>query len=127
LRAKGGEKAGTLRAGLQLIYARYFLLSSNGRKLSDSLICACPHRKTGATFPGHALESHAYTDCRHVAQSFALPKFPCHTTCPIRFDGPHLIALPVAVFWEEVLKARAFDDVKVRSSVECRKFFQKAA
>jgi hypothetical protein len=55
-----------------------------------------------ATFPVHALTSHAHAECRHAAQSFALPKFSDtqHDTHDStgREDLP-----PVVVFWEEGL------------------------
>jgi hypothetical protein len=76
-----GEKPSTLRAGLPVIYAQSFLLSSNGRKF---------------------LSSHAYAECRHAAQSFALPNFP--GTQHHTFDSTGREHLPsVFAFWEEGL------------------------
>jgi hypothetical protein len=56
--------------------------------------------KTVATFPVHALTSHAHAECRHAAQSFALPKFSAtqHDT----YDSMGRERLPpIVVFWEE--------------------------
>jgi hypothetical protein len=95
----------TLRAALPLIYARYFLLSSNSRKLADFWFVHVVFGKLAPTFPQHAPASHAYTECRHVAQSFALPNFPA--TQHDAFDSTGrafaFCALPVVAFWEEGL------------------------
>jgi hypothetical protein len=63
----------------------------------------CPYRKTGAAFLVHARASHAYTECRHVAQSFALPNFSATQHDAFDSTGRELIRLPVVAFWEEGL------------------------
>jgi len=66
---------------LPVIYAQYLLLSSNSRKV---------------------LWSHAYSEGRHVAQSFALPNFPgTQHHALIRRGREHRCAS--LFFWEEGL------------------------
>jgi hypothetical protein len=58
--------------------------------------------KPVATFPVHALTSHAYAEYRHAAQFFALPKF--RGTRHHTFDSTGREHLPpVFAFWEEGL------------------------
>jgi hypothetical protein len=84
---------------LPVIYAQYFLLSSNGRKFFSG---ACPYRKTVANFLVKALTSHAYAEYRHAAQSFALPKF--RGTQHHTFDSTcREYPAPGFAFWEEGL------------------------